>query len=444
MVGQWYLSQKSKRYSGMVSRDSAGVDRRTFLKLTGGTGLAATAGCLGLGGDGGGGDIVVGQPAALTGQWDFLQPGVTAATDAAIDHINEAGGPLDREIDLQRRDTGVNPQEARSVVTQLVENDDAVALLGLFSSELNPLFEFVQEQETPVVTPWPGSNFLDTRGGDKGTPDDVSDDGWIWRTVISDTVHTAGAALRALDQGIETVGVINGDTEGARSWADGFINAYESNGGSIAQRVEVSQGSSSYQSALERLFGNDFDAFAVSLPLEDAITLMTDWADGEYGSQPILSDPLAQQDLVDQVGDPLNGAWAASPGESGPNYGAFEEAYDADAEINAWTPPAWDATMVTALAIERAGEASAEAVEQNLGPVSRGDGTEVATFQAGKEALDNGEEINYQGAATDVTFTGFGNVVGSVVINEVQDGEFSSVATISADDLREFVPEGEY
>lgn len=443
MVGRWYLSQKYDASSAMVSRDTNVVDRRTFLKLTGGSGLAATAGCLGFGGDGGG-PIVLGQPAALTGQWDFLQPGVSAATDAAIQHINDAGGPLDREVELQRRDTAVSPQEARTVVTQLVENDDAVALLGLFSSELNPLFDFIQEQETPVVTPWPGSNFLDTRGGDKGTPDAPSDDGWIWRTVISDTVHTAGAALRALDDGHETVGVINGNTEGARSWADGFVNAYEANGGTVAERVEVSQGSSSYQSALDRLFGTDFSAFAVSLPLEDAITLMSDWAGGNYGRQPILSDPLAQQDLVDQVGDPLTGAWAASPGESGPNYDAFESEYDADAEINAWTPPAWDATMVTALAIERAGEATPEAIEQNLGPVSRGDGTEVATFQAGKEALNNDEEINYQGAATDVTFTGFGNVIGSVVINEVQDGEFTQVETISADDLREFVPEGEY
>jgi len=428
----------------MVPQDTDGVDRRTFLKLTGGSGLAATAGCIGLGGDSGGGSIVLGQPAALTGQWDFLQPGVSAATDAAIESINDAGGPLDREVELQRRDTGVNPQEARSVVTQLIENDNAVAILGLFSSELNPLFDFIQEQETPVVTPWPGSNFLDTRGGDKGTPDDLSDDGWVWRTVISDTVHTGGAALRALDQGHETAGVVNGDTGGARSWADGFVDAYRANGGTIAERVEVSQGASSYQSSVDRLFESEFSAFAVSLPLEDAITLMTDWADGGYGRQPILSDPLAQQDLVDQVGEPLNGAWAASPGESGPNYSAFESAYEADAEINAWTPPAWDATIVTALAIERAGEATPAAIEQNLGPVSRGDGTEVATFQEGKEALNNDEEINYQGAATDVTFTEFGNVLGSVVINQVQNGEFTQVETIQADELREFLPEGEY
>ncbi|WP_435365362.1 ABC transporter substrate-binding protein [Haloarchaeobius sp. DYHT-AS-18] len=431
----------------MVRDSNRTVDRRTFLKIGGASSIAATAGCLGLGGGGGGGPITFGQPAAQTGQWDFLQPGVSKATDVAIKHINDAGGPLGRELVLERSDTSVNPQQARTVVTQLTENEDAIALLGLFSSELEPLYDFLQEQQTPVVTPWPGSNFLDTRGGDNGTPEDVSDDGWIWRTVISDTVHTAGAALRALDQGHDTVGVINGTTSGARSWANGFISAYEGNGGTIAEQVEVAQGESNYQSALERLFQADFSAFAVSLPLEDAITLLSDWSDGGYGRQPILSDPLAQNDLPDQVGSALNGAWAASPGESGPNYGAFESEYqsgEGDAEINAWTPPSWDATMVTALAVERAGEATAEAIEQNLGPVSRGPGTEVATFAEGKEALDNGEEITYMGAATPVTFTKFGNVVGSVVINEVQNGQFTQVETIPADDLREFVPEGEY
>jgi len=445
MVGWWYLSQKSNGYSVMVSRDTSGVDRRTFLKLTGGSGLAATAGCLGLGGDGGG-TIVFGQPASVTGDWDFLQPGVSQATDAALEQINDAGGPLDRELDVERRDTTVDPNEARTVTQQLIENDDAIAILGLFSSEINPLWDFLQEQETPVVTPWPGSSFLDTRGGDMGTPDDLSDDEWVWRTVIGDTVHTAGAAFRALDQGHDTVGVINGTAEGARSWVEGFRTAYEANGGTVAEQVEVNLGESSYQSALERLFQADFSAFAVSMPLESATTLMSDWADGGYGSQPILSDPLAQNSLAEQVGSDLNGAWACSPGQAGPSFDSFVDVYEeaGDAELNGWTPPAWDAMNVAALAVHRAGEATAEAIQQNLGPVSRGPGTEVTTFEEGKNALDDGDEINYQGAATPTTFTDFGNVVGPVVVSEAQDGEFGELEVIPAEDLSDFVPEGEY
>ncbi|MFD1514068.1 ABC transporter substrate-binding protein [Halomarina rubra] len=421
--------------------------RRNFLKAVGAGGVAATAGCLSFGDSGGGsGTITLGQPAAQTGDWDFLQPGVSQATDVAVQQINDAGGPLDREIEVQRRDTAVNPQEARSVVTQLVENDDALALMGLFSSEINPLFDFLQEQQTPVVTPWPGSGYLDTRGGDMGTPDNIDDDQWVWRTVIGDTVHTAGGARRALDEGNDTLGVINGNSEGARSWADGFVAAYEEGGGTVAQRVEVSLGQSSYQSALDRLFGSEFSAFAVSIPLEDATTLLSDWSDGGYGRQPILSDPLAQNDLASQVGGDLDGAWAASPGQAGPSFDSFVETYEqgGDAELNGWTPPAWDAMHVTALAIERAGEATPEAIQQNLGPVSRDGGTEVTTFAEGKEALANGEEISYQGAATPTNFTNFGNVFGPVAINVAGGGEFSQEEVIPAEDIRGLVPEDEY
>ena len=449
-----------------MDNSGRGINRRRALKLLGAGGVAAVSGCVGLSGSGGsnnsnssangsgggssGGSssstIVFGQPASLTGQWDFLQPGISQATDAAIQEINNAGGPLNRELSVVRRDTAVNPQEARSVVTQLVENDNASAIIGLYSSEINPLFDFLQEQRTPVVTPWPGSTFLDTRGGDKGTPGDLSDDGWIWRTVIGDTVHTSGAALRALNEGYERIGVINGSTEGARSYANAFISAYEAGNGAVANQVEVSLGQSSYQSSLDRLFGSDFSAFLVSLPLEDATTLLSDWASGGYGRQPILSDTLAENDLINQVGSNLNGAWVASPGQSGPSYDVMADAYqdNGNAEINAWTPPAWDATQVTALAIQRAGEASPEAIERNLGAVSRQGGTEVSTFAEGKEALANGNEINFVGASTPVNFTTFGNVFGSVVINVAQGGEFTQQDTISASEVREFVEDGEY
>ncbi|WP_237561694.1 ABC transporter substrate-binding protein [Halorubrum halophilum] len=449
------------------------VNRRSFLTVTGGAGIAGLSGCVGFGGgeesgdgedgsdgesgdDDGGSDggssnggpdtIVFGQPGALSGSFDFLQPGVSQAADAAVNHINEAGGPLGAELELVRRDTGVDPQEARTVTTQMIENDDAAAIVGLFSSEINPLWDYLQELQTPVVTPWPGSTFLDTRGGDKGTPDDVSDDEWVWRTVVGDTVHTAGSAVYALEEEFETLGIINGNTEGERSYVDGFLSVYEENGGSVAERVEVELGSSSYQSALSRLFDADFDAFLVSMPQESAITALSDWSDGGYGRQPILSDTLAQQAVIDQVGSDLHGAWVASPGRSGPSYDTFEGIYteEGDAEINGWTPPSWDAVQVTALAIERAGEATPEAIQQNLGPVSRGEGTAVSTFAEGKEALANGEEITYEGAATPVDFTEHGNVFGSVTISTAEEGGFVETTEVTAEDVREYVAEGEY
>ena len=466
----------------MPSDDSRPTKRRDFLKLAGASAVVTTgiAGCVGTenggtetpepteagGGGGGGGGatetmgggettetamststpsgpdtITIGQPGALTGQWDFLQPAVSLASDVAVQEINDAGGPLGAEFTVSRRDTAVNPQQARTVVRQLINNDNVPVINGLFSSEIVPMWDFLQEQQVPVVTPWPGTRFLDTRGGDNNTPEDTSDDGWVWRTVIGDTVHTAGAAKAMIDAGYETMGMMNGTTTGERGWTDAFEQAYQNLGGTIAKRVEVSPGQSSYQSSLNVLFQADFDAWGLAFALEDATTVIRDWANAGYGKQLLLEDGLLSPDLPEAVGSQAEGALIAAGSTQGPNYGAFETKFNnaGDADIHTWGVASYDAVNVIALAIHRAGEATPEAIQQNLGAISREGGTTVSTFGEGKEALDNGEEINYEGAVTQVDFTKFGNVWGDVGVQQVTPDGFEQVNTVSADTLKETI-----
>jgi ABC-type branched-subunit amino acid transport system substrate-binding protein len=445
-------------------------NRRTFLKAAGGSAVltAGLAGCIGTEngddtGGGGGGDttpteetggtdtttatpeapdtVVVGQPASLTGKWDFLQPAVTQSTDLAVSEINDAGGPLGAEFSISRRDTAVNSQQARQVVQQLLNNDGAVAINGLFSSEIVPLWDFLKQQETPIVTPWPGARFLDTRGGDKGTPEDTEDDGWVWRTVIGDTVHTAGAAKAMIDNDFQRMGILNGTSAGERGWADSFQEAFENLGGTVGKRVEVSEGQSSYQSSLNVLFQADFDAWALAAGLEDATTIVRDWSAGGYGKQLLLEDGLMDPDLIEAVGDEAEGSWIAAGSTQGPNYSKFEPKFDeaGDADIHTWGVAAYDATNVIALAVHRAGSADPTAIERNIGPVTREGGTTVSTFPEGKEALDAGEEINYEGAVTPVDFTEFGNVWGDVAVSTVSPDGFSEEFAITADTLKETI-----
>lgn len=445
------------------------TDRRTVLTYAGVAGLAGIgtlAGCVGVdggetstptaggGGGGGGGEdtdtdtetetgpdsVTFGQPASLTGKWDFLQPAVSQSTDLAIQEINDAGGVLGAEVSVARRDTAVNPQEARTVVNQLVNNDEVPAIIGLFSSEITPLFDFLQETAVPVVTPWPGATSLDTRGGDKGT-ETLDDDGWVWRTVIGDTVGTLGAAQYVLEQDVGSMGILNGTSQGERSWAESFMDAYEGNGGTVAKQVEVAEGKASYQSELDTLFDADFDAWALAVGLQDATTIVREWDSAGYGGQLLLEDGLRDPDLIENVGSQAEGAWIAAGSSEGPNYDTFIEKFQAagDADVHTWGVAAYDAVNVTALAIERGGSADPETIQQNLGPVAREGGTVVSNFADGKEALANGEEVNYDGAATPVDFTEFGNVFGDVTVSTVTPDGFEVEGTVNADDLKGLV-----
>jgi ABC-type branched-subunit amino acid transport system substrate-binding protein len=463
--------------------------RRRFLELAGAAALTTggLAGCIGTessdGGDGGGGDggdgsdgsdggngsgatetateggdgggatetatgtpsgpdsVLVGQPAAITGRWDFLQVSATQATDLAAQEINDAGGPLGAEFNVQRRDTAVDPQQARQVIRQFVNSDGVDAVSGLFSSEVVPLWDFLQEQQVPVVTPWPGTRFLDTRGGDKSTPGDLSDDEWVWRTVIGDTVDTAGGARAAIDEGFETMGILNGTSAGETGYADAFQTAYENLGGTVATRVEVPEGESSYQSQIDRLFGADFDAWLLALTLEDATVAVRNWRQGGYGGGLVLESGLLAPDLISAVGEQAEGALAAAGTTQGPGFSDFEPKFQeaGDGELHTWAVSAYDSINILALAMHRAGEASHEAVQRNIGPVARGDGTAVQTFAEGKEALDAGEEINYQGALTNADFTQHGNVWGDVRVAEVTPDGFETRSVIEASTLRESI-----
>jgi len=382
--------------------------------------------------------VTIGQPASLTGQWDFLQPAVSQSTDLASQEINEAGGPLDATFEVQRRDTAVDPQQARQVVRQFINSDQVAAINGLFSSEIVPLWDFLQEQRTPIISPWPGSTYLDTRGGDKATPSDLSDDEWLWRTVIGDTVHTSGAATAMIENDFETMGILSATTAGEEGWTSQFVNWYESLGGTIAEVVSAEAGKSSYQAELSRLFENDFDAWGLSFALEDATTIIRNWDEGGYGGQLLLEDGLMSGDLIDAVGAAAEGAWIAAGSTQGPNYASFEPKYQefGDAEIHTWGVAAYDATNILALAIHHAGEANREAIEQSIGAVSREGGTPVSTFAEGKEALDAGDEINYEGAVTNDDFTPHGNVWGDVAVSTVTPDGFEQAFTIGADTLQ--------
>src|SRR6056297_1242941 len=122
----------------MAGKNRAGTDRRAFLRGSGAAALATVglAGCIGTenGDDSGGGGvpdtIVVGQPASVTGAWDFLQPAASAATDLAVQQINDAGGPLGSDFEVDRQDTAVETQQAREVVRQFADSDNVVAING--------------------------------------------------------------------------------------------------------------------------------------------------------------------------------------------------------------------------------------------------------------------------------------------------------------------------
>lgn len=442
--------------------------RRYLLSSVGTTALVGMAGCSGsteTSGDSSGdqedsgspngdydsGTITFGQPAIKTGGLKSIQPPVSLSSTLAKERINSAGGPLGREIELIRRDTGYDPETAREAIDTLVTEDDAVVLNGLTSTTTVPNWNYLRDLGVPVVTMYAGTRFLDTRGGDNGTPKMTADDGWHWRTVGGDSQHTAAAAIHANRSGVDTVGVLNTTASGSQDWMNAFTDAIDViEGIKTVASMEVASGKDTYEAELRALFETDFDLFAVAVEeAPDTITILNEWDANDYEGKILLTNPMKNEKVL-SVADRLSEDWVrvAVPAVAGPYAEAFNSQFRQLAEtlpryrdnlsVNNWSAAAYDAITVSALAIQRAGEATPTAVQKNLGPVARPPGREVHTFAAGKEALENGTQIQFTGAQTNVNFTDNGDVFNTATIWELGD-DWQQQTQIETDAIRDVV-----
>lgn len=442
------------------------------MKVVGTVGSAAVAGCVSsegettpasstqssqtdTSGSASGENILIGYGGGLTGKWDYLEDSMGPLLKMAVEEVNEAGGPLGRTLELSRRDTQVQVNRARQVLQQHINTDNANVLMGYNSTVLVPLWDFLQEQEVPLVTPWMGSTYKDSRGGDNGTPGDVSDDEWVWRSMVSDSISTATGALGARDRGVETFGVLNGTSAGERAWSDAYIASTKPiDQMEMVARVEVEEGKSTYQSELSRLFQNDLDMWVLAIGLQDAQTVLREWEQGGYGVPVTLENALQQEQLLEQVrssiGSPSAPMWMFSGDPSGPARQRVKDAYTSytDQDMIPWNYAGYDAVMTTALAIERAGSAERNAIQRNLGPVTRPgeDKVTVTSYAEGKEELEAGNDINYNGSLSQFDYSDKGNVFApGISYNvDVQNATFEADEPVSEEDIREVLTDQAY
>ncbi len=131
--------------------------------------LATTLAACGGGGDSGGSDsdepIRIGSSLPLTGE--FSQPGKAAneGYEVWVEMVNEAGGLLDREVELIVKDDASNQNTIVADYNALISQDRVDLLLGTFSSLLNlPASAVAEKNQMLYVEPAGGSPELFSRG----------------------------------------------------------------------------------------------------------------------------------------------------------------------------------------------------------------------------------------------------------------------------------------
>ncbi|NHN59189.1 MULTISPECIES: ABC transporter substrate-binding protein [Halorussus] len=434
--------------------------RRAYIKATGAAGVAGLtglSGCIGsLTGEGsqettteeeqetsggddtttsgddeqdqGGQPIQMGSILPITGSLSAYGAGMQKAVNLAAQHINDAGGPLGRQVQVTNKDSETKPAKATQKYRTLVNEQGIIGFVGAASSGVSvPLAQQIAADKVMQV-----SNASTTPAlAEIGYNDDESVK-YFGRTAPNDG-----------QQGIVMGRIMNeSDYIGADKAAFLYVNNAYGEGlaekasaafdGEEVGMVPYDKKSSDYTSTLDKLFENDPDAIGFVGYPGNGKTILQQWSNGGYGGEWVLSEGLNSSQFFQDLSDITDGMYVASPSpESTQSSDTFDEAMG-DQAGTLFAPHAYDGLFLQALAMHKAGEASGTAIAENIRSVSRPGGEKVyaGEFEKAKRLLDEGTEIDYQGASSPVDMNKSLEPLNRFAVMQVSGGETEELEAI--------------
>mgnify|MGYP002760392112 FL=1 len=184
--------------------------------------------------------------------------------------------------------------------------------------------------------------------------------------------------------------------------------------------------------------GGSVDVLNVIGYPEDGNTLFRDYYSLSDGSEDIIvPDGLQDGEMQQQVGNPMDNVIGTAPAAGGPAQEAFSGLYSDEygESPGVFTSQSYDSVAIGILANVAAGENSGTGVRDQMRNVANPGGMEVTpeNFVEGVEAVANGEDVNYQGASSNVNFNEAGDPANAAyeVWEFTGDGGVGALETLS-------------
>ncbi len=359
-------------------------------------------------------------------------PVIQTGVELAIEHINAAGGVLGQPVELVTGDTQVDTVQGVEEARRLVDVEGVHAIVGPLSSTVTIA---VAESVTgpagvPTVSPSATSPSITV----------ADDNGYLFRSTISDAAQGVVLADLASDEGYDNVAVLFRNDAYGQGLADAFEAAFD---GTVTS-ASIEQGATSYLSELRAAAdGGAKVLIAIAFPAE-ALIFIRESLEHSIFSEFLFVDGTKSQDLIDGIGeDFLNGSKGTAPGGGPANAAtrAWDAAYiDAYGELPAlpFVREAYDAVIAIALAAELAGSTDGAAIRDALPRVAAPGGDDVIPGPEGiaiaMAAVGDGDDVNYEGAATTLDWNAAGDVLtGFIQIWQYSDGEPVEIDEVSFD-----------
>jgi ABC-type branched-subunit amino acid transport system substrate-binding protein len=390
-------------------------------------------------GEGGAVDLTIGALVPQTGDLSAFGPAGQKAAELAAEEVNSALQEVgsDATIDLQIADTETSDRAGTQAARQLI-SDGASCLAGAWASSVTiPVGQTVAaRQQVPLISPASTSPEIT----------DLDDDGYVFRVAPSDALQ--GQVLAdAVGEEFGTDATISAAARND-AYGEGIINqfaeSFEEDGGTVNGPVLYDPEAATYNSEAGQIVQGNPDGYVI-VDFEDPYGKVAGALarTGEFDPENLFTaDGLAFSDGIPNSipGDAIHGANGTRPAtpEEGAAAEAFDELYSSSdqppRQRNTFDAQNFDAVMLCALASIAAGSAEGPDIAERIQDVASPDGTEydVTDLTGAIEALENGEEIDFQGASgtLDLDDNGDPTVGFYDVWSYDENGEFSIEDTV--------------
>ncbi|WP_167761041.1 ABC transporter substrate-binding protein [Geodermatophilus sp. DF01_2] len=374
-----------------------------------------------------GGDIVFGQLLGITGDYASFSPPAIEAAQIAVDEINEAGGVLGREVTLATEDNRSTVDGAIAGYQKLVSVDGAQVLGSLESDGIVALYDTITEQQLPTICSSCGTTFLDDKGGE-----------YFFRVTASDSDAGLIAAQLARDAGYKNMSMIVQNTEGASGPAEVAEAAFSGIEGNEVNTVTIEPGRSSYAAEVDQALSTNPDVIYVGAGIEAGLPILREIHRRGYDVPIIVSpDLILPETTTVPNADNLVAALGAFDVDS-PTYESYAERFQErtgeEPSPGLYDANNYDQYILFALAMQAAGTTDGSEVASKIIDVASAPGTKVYSYAEGLEALENGEEINFEGASSSLDMNENGNLVSpQLSILRIVNGEWAPTESVAID-----------
>jgi ABC-type branched-subunit amino acid transport system substrate-binding protein len=391
--------------------------------------------------DGGGGggeatlDLVIGDSVPLSGDLaDFGPPGDKAAQIAVEEVINPAieESGADHTVELVTEDNGggADQQAAVQAARKMVDSDGASCIAGAWASaDTIPTAESVTIPEEVVLIS-PASTSDEITG--------LDDDGLVNRTAPPDSFQGPTLSKYLVE---EALGGADGTVNvGARNDAYGtglaetFSAAWEDAGGTLGEEVIYDVKLPNYDSeASDLTSGNPDGLVIVDFPETYNKVGPALVRAGFDPKSTFVTDGLISGDLAEGAGeDAVNGLRGTAPGvpDDDESAQAFDDLWndsdiEPDVERQTFDAQNFDAVVLCYLAAVAAGSTEGADMAEVVQDISAPEGDQYTWDQLPDaiEALQNGDDIDYQGASGPIDMDENGDATSGVYdIYEFKNG----------------------